>query len=50
MSDPPTECPECGGPLARGGVALSCKECDWRSSLEQTAEWVDGIDDEDDDE
>lgn len=33
-------CPECGGDLARGGLALSCRECDWNSTLEDAWDWA----------
>lgn len=39
-STPPESCPDCGGSLARGGLALSCQVCDWRSTLEDTARWL----------
>lgn len=40
VDEPPEDCPDCGGGLARGGLALSCRDCAWSSDLEDTARWM----------
>lgn len=39
------ECPDCGGRLARGGAALACTDCTFRTDIEDTAKILGWIDD-----